>query len=125
MKKIDRKTRTEDFLSINVAEIKCFREGHENYRSAWREYKGFEIDYGVEKLSPFEQATLEDHEFGKLYFVGFEDEMKGFREDTNRNFEEMAKKYGDISKELNEFRKTKGFLKCFYFRVQKKRSKIT
>jgi len=121
LKKIDRKAKGEDFLSIDVAEIKCFWEGQENYRSAWKEYKGFEIDYEVEELTLFERATLEDHEFGKLYFIRFGDELKGFREDTSRNFEEMAKRYGDISKELREFRKTvKEFLDAFLSRIEKR-----
>jgi acylphosphatase len=128
LKKIDRKAKPEDFLSINVSEIKCFFEGDPNYKSAWKPYKGFEIDYGVEELSTIDEATLEDHEFGKLYFIGFKDEMKGFgselkefREDTNRNFKDMAEKYGDISKELKEFRKTvKEFLEAFLTEYQKR-----
>lgn len=73
LKKIDRKAKPEDFLSINVSEIKCFFEGEGHYKPAWKEYKGFEIDYGIEELSALDDATLEDHEFGKLYFVGFRD----------------------------------------------------
>jgi len=123
MKKIDRKTKPEEFLSINVAEIKCFWQGQENYQPAWKEYKGFEIDYGVEELSPFEEATLDDHEFGKLYFTGFRDELKGFREDTGKSFNEMAEKYGDISKELKEFRETvRKFLDAFLSELQKRKS---
>lgn len=127
-KKIDRKAEPEDFLSINVSEIKCFFEGETHYKPAWKEYKGFEIDYEIEELSAFDEATLEDHEFGKLYFIGFRDEqksfgdeLKGFRQDTNRNFGEMAEKYGDISKELKEFRKTvKEFLEAFLSEYQKR-----
>jgi hypothetical protein len=38
------------------------------------------------------------------------EELKGFREDTNRNFEEMAETYGNLSKELKEFgSELKGF----------------
>lgn len=114
LKKVDRKAKAEDFLSVNVAEIKCFWEGQKNYQPAWKEYAGFEIDYGVKELSLFEGATLEDHEYGKLYFTGLRDEMKGLREDTNKNFNEMAEKYGDISKELKEFRGiVKKFLDAF------------
>ena len=121
LKKIDRKTEAEDFLSINVSGIKCFFEGEENYQPAWKEYKDFEIDYGVEELSVFDEATLEDHEFSKLYFIGFRDELKDFKQDTNRNFKDMAEKYGDISKELKEFRKTvKGFLDAFLSEYQKR-----
>jgi acylphosphatase len=121
LKKIDRKAEAEDFLSINVSSIKCFFEGEENYQPAWKEYKDFEIDYGVEELSSFDEATLEDHEFSKLYFIGFRDELKDFRQDTNKNFKEMAEKYGDISVELKEFRKTvKGFLDAFLSEYQKR-----
>ena len=124
LRKILRKAEAEGFLSINVTEVKCFWEGQENYQPAWKKYKGFEIDYGVKKeLSLFEEAALEDHEFGKLYFTGFRDELKGFREDTGKNFEEMAKRYGDISKELKEFRQTvKSFLDAFLSELQKRSS---
>ncbi|MEM2995623.1 MAG: acylphosphatase [Candidatus Bathyarchaeia archaeon] len=79
LRKIDVKAEPTDFLSINVSEIRCYFEGNPNYKPAWKPYKEFEMDYGVEELSVFEKATLEDHEFGKLYFIGFRDEMKGFR----------------------------------------------
>ena len=40
--------------------------------------------------------------------------MKGFRHETHQNFRKMDDKYGDISKELKEFRKTvKEFLDAF------------
>jgi acylphosphatase len=103
LKKIDRKAKPEDFLSINVSEIECFFEGDPNYKPAWKPYKRFEIDYGVEELSAFDEATLEDHEFGKLYFIGFRDEMKGFRQDTNVSFKELAEKYENTSKEMKAF----------------------
>lgn len=121
LKRIDRRTESEDFLSINVSDVKCFFEGEENYQRAWKEYKDFEIDYGVEELSVQDEATLEDHEFSKLYFIGFRDELKDFRQDTNRNFKEMAEKYGNISEELKEFRETvKGFLDAFLSEYQKR-----
>ena len=67
------------------------------------------------------EAMLEDHEFSKLYFIALMDELKDFRQDTNRNFKEMAEKYRDISEELKEFRKTvKGFLDAFLSEYQKR-----
>jgi hypothetical protein len=30
-------------------------------------------------LLAIDRIAFEDHEFGKLYFIGFRDEMKGFR----------------------------------------------
>jgi acylphosphatase len=121
LKRIDRKAESRDFLSINVSDVKCFFEGEKHYQPAWKECEGFEIDYGVEELSSFDEATLEDREFSKLYFIGFRDELKDFRQDTNKNFKEMAEKYGDISEELKEFRKTvKGFLEAFLSEYQKR-----
>lgn len=113
-KKINIKARPEDFLSINVSKIECFTEGHESHKPAWKTYKGFEVDYGIEELSLFDEATLEDHEFAKLYFIGFRNKLEEFSENTNRNFADMAEKYGDVSRELKEFRKTvKDFLDVF------------
>jgi len=121
LKKIDVKAKPEDFLSVNVAKIECFMEGHESYKPAWKAYDGFEIDYEIEELSLFNEAALEDHEFAKLYFIGFRNELVGFRENTNRNFAQMAEKYGDISTELKEFRKTvKEFLDVFLSEFQRR-----
>jgi acylphosphatase len=103
-KLIDIRGKPEDILSINVTKIEFVEEGEKGYSPAWKLYRGFEIDYGVEKLSPFEESSLEDHEFGKLYFSSFRNELKSFREDANVSFAQMAEKYGDISAELKEFR---------------------
>ena len=117
---IDRKAKAKDFLSVNVSKIKCSFEGQEGFQQAWKPYEEFEIDYGFEKLSPLEEATLEDHEFSKLYFIGFKDELKEFSDRTDKNFAEMANRYGDISKELKEFRVTvKNFLDAFLSEYRK------
>jgi hypothetical protein len=50
-------------------------------------------------------AIKEDHEFSKPYFIGFKDKPEQFSDKTDRNFQQMAEKYGDMSKELKEFRK--------------------
>jgi hypothetical protein len=70
-----------------------------NYKPAWKPYGEFEIDYGIEELLTIDRMALEDHEFGKLYFIGFRgemkgfrDELKGFRQDTNVSFKEMTEK---------------------------------
>jgi acylphosphatase len=94
-----------DIMNIDVTKIELFKEREKGYSQAWKPYKGFEIDYGIEKLSPLNESTLEDHEFGKLYFSTFRNELKTFREETSLNFAQMAQKYGDISTELKEFRK--------------------
>lgn len=114
LRQIDRKTESGDVLGINVTGIECYWEGQSNYRPALKEYGGFEIDYQVEGVTSVDKETLESQEFAKLYFIGFRDEMKGFRGETSRSFETMDSKYGDISKELKEFRKTvKEFLDAF------------
>ncbi len=114
LRQINRKSEDRDVLGINVTGIECYWEGQSDYRSAWKEHAGFEIDYQVEGVTPVDKETLESQEFAKLYFIGFRDEMKGFRHETNKNFEIMDAKYGDISKELKEFRKTvKEFLDAF------------
>jgi acylphosphatase len=114
LRQIDRKIEGKDILGTNVTGIECYWEGQSNYRPAWKEYAEFEIDYQVEGVTPVDKETLESQEFAKLYFIGFRDEMKGFRHETNKNFGIMDAKYGDISKELKEFRKTvKEFLEAF------------
>jgi len=138
---IDIRGKPEDIISINVTKIEYFEEGEKGYSSAWKPYRGFEIDYGVEKLSPFEESSLENHEFGKLYFSNFRNELKSFREesktsfaqmtaelkefrkDTNVSFAQMAEKYGDISAELKEFRTgIERFLTKFLKEYTKKRT---
>jgi acylphosphatase len=121
LKQIDRKTEGKDVLGINVTGIECHWEGQSNYRPAWKKCAGFEIDYQVEGVTPVDKETLESQEFAKLYFTGFRDEMKAFRHETNKNFKTMDAKYGDISKELKEFRKTvKEFLDAFLERTKGK-----
>lgn len=114
LRQIDRKTEGKDVLTINVTGIECYWEGQSNYHFAWKDYAGFEIDYQVEGVTSVDKEALESQEFAKLYFIGFRDEMKGFRHETDKNFKIMDAKYGDISKELKEFRKTvKEFLDAF------------
>ena len=118
---MDRKTEDKDVLGINVAKIDSFWENQKSYRPAWKKYNGFEIDYQIDSLSPVDNETLESQEFAKLYFIGFRDEMKGFRHETHENFRKMDEKYGDISKELKEFRKTvKEFLNAFLSKFRDK-----
>jgi acylphosphatase len=94
-KLIDIQGKPDDIMSINVTKIECFEEGEKGYSPTWKPYRGFEIDYGIEKSSPFEESSLEYHEYEKLYFSSFRNELKSFREDTNVSFAQMADKYGD------------------------------
>jgi hypothetical protein len=89
------------------------------FESLGRTVIGFGVN--LSKARAVVEAILEDHEFSKLYFIGLRDELRDFRQETNRNFKEMAEKYGDILEELKEFRKTvKGFLDAFLSEYQKR-----
>jgi acylphosphatase len=81
-KLIDIKGKPDDIMSINVTKLECFEEGEKGYSQAWKPYSGFEIDYGIEKLSPFEESSLEYGEYEKLFFSSFINELKSFREET-------------------------------------------
>ena len=90
------------------------------FESLGRAVIGFGVNLSKARIV-VDEATLEDHEFSKLYFIGLRDELRDFRQETNRNFKEMAEKYGDILEELKEFRKTvKGFLDAFLSEYQKR-----
>ena len=89
-------------LGLRVEKLDAFWEGQEGYDDAWRQYTGFEIDYGAEGLSPFEKETLESLEMAKIQFAELIDGISSFRSDTNTNFDTMAQKYGKISNELVE-----------------------
>jgi len=111
LKRIHIKGKPEDTLSINVTDIKCFWEGEKGYTEAWKPYKGFQIDYGIEKPTPFQESTLEDHEYGKLYFSdmrgemkGFRSELKGFRENTSKDFQTLQGETKGFRSELKGFR---------------------
>ena len=89
------------------------------FESLGRAVIGFGVNLSKTRIV-VDEATLEDHEVSKLYFIGLRDELKDFRQETNRNFKDMAEKYGDILEELKEFRKTvKGFLDAFFRNTRK------
>ena len=67
LKYINIKGKPEDLMSINVTKLKCFWEGEEGYQEAWKPYRQFQIDYGIEKLNAFQESTLEHHEYKRLY----------------------------------------------------------
>jgi len=101
---VDVKGRPDDPLSLNVERLTAYWEGDENFRDAWKAYIGFEIDYGTDKLTPYEKENLESLELAKLRFMRLEDGIYSFRDRTNDNFDTMAKKYGDISEDVKSTR---------------------
>ena len=66
LKYINIKGKPEDILSINVTETKCFWEGTKGYKEAWKPYKRFQIDYGIEEMDIFQELMLENHEYRRL-----------------------------------------------------------
>jgi acylphosphatase len=100
MKDIEVKGDPSDPLSLNVEQVDSYWEGDKKFRDAWKSYSGFEIDYGTDELSRFQRENLESLEWAKLRFTRLENGIYSFRDSTNNNFEVMAKKYGNISKEV-------------------------
>jgi len=100
MKDIEVKGYPSDPLSLNVERLNSYWEGDKNFKDAWKAYSGFEIDYGADKLSQFEKENLESLEWAKLLYSRLENGIYSFRDSTNNNFELMAEKYGNISKEV-------------------------
>jgi acylphosphatase len=105
VKYIDIKSNIIDPSNPNVERIERYHEGRENYSPAWKEYDGFEIDYGNQKLTALEKEALESSEYAKLQFWYLRNEVHMLRTDTNENFNQMAIKYGSISKDLKSTRK--------------------
>jgi len=100
MKDIEIKGDPSDPLSLNVERVNSYWEGDKNFRDARKSYLGFEIDYGADDLLQFERENLESLEWAKLRFTRLENGIYSFRDSTNNNFELMAEKYGNISKEV-------------------------
>jgi len=110
LKRINIKGKPEDLMSINVTQTKCFWEGEKGYQPPRKPYKGFQIDYGIEKPDPFQESTLEDHEYGKLYFSDMRGEMKGFRTELKEFKENTSKDFQTQQGEMKRFRsELKGF----------------
>jgi acylphosphatase len=100
LKYIDIKFEPLDPSNPNVERIDKYQEGKANYSPAWKEYEGFEIDYGNQKLTALEKEALESSEYAKLQFWYLKNEVHMLRTDTNVNFNQMAIKYGSISEDL-------------------------
>lgn len=96
-KEIDVKNQPSGYLSLSVDKLLVYWEGEECFEDSWKEYRGFEIDYGPEKLSQFERENLDSLEWAKLRFSLLENGINSFRDETKQNFDLMANKYGEIS----------------------------
>ena len=76
-------------LSLNVENLSISWEGDKDFKKAWKRYSDFEIDYGPEKLTPFEKENLESLEWAKLRFSMLEDGINSFRAESNQNFKAL------------------------------------
>ncbi len=112
------KGKKDDPLSAYVESLTVYKEGEQGYSGPWKEYKGFDIDYGFEIASPVDRALLENLESGTLYVASSRDQFEVFRKETNTNFEKMDKKYGSISEEMKKMRASLDKLIDFYIKRQ-------
>ncbi len=119
LKKMDYKGKKDDALSAYVENLSIYREGEKGYVGPWKEYKGFEIDYGFNVPSPVDRALIEYLESGTLYVVSLKDEFAMYRKETNDNFETIEAKYGSISEEMKKINLTLEKLADAYVKRQK------
>ena len=99
VKKVDVRGMPDDPLSLHVEELEVFWEGEPGYESAWREYKGFEIDYGTEELETVDKETLESLEWSKLHFASMSGVFRKESAGTNRVFTEQFLGMNKVFKE--------------------------
>jgi acylphosphatase len=119
LQKLDYKGKKGDALSAYVENLSLYREGEKGYLGSWKEYSGFEINYGFNVASPVDQALIEYLESGTLYVVSLKDEFSQFRKETNENFEAMDAKYGSISDEMKKMNENFSKLVNAYINKQK------
>jgi len=106
MKMIHVRGRPEEPLSLHVDEVETQWEGEPGYRPPWREYRGFQLDYGAEELTTVERETLESLEWSKLHFwrMGdvFREELRGVREDFREEIGGVRGGLKDILADIKE-----------------------
>ncbi|MCS7365132.1 MAG: acylphosphatase [archaeon GB-1867-035] len=131
LKEIEIKGDPKDPLSLNVEDIELYWEGMEGYKPAWKEYKGFQIDYGPYSFTPIETIMLESLEWSKLHFshmtntlkeelpkldkqlkninqniTGVQNSIQSMKNDVNESFNTILNKYGEISEKLTTILQT-------------------
>lgn len=96
IKAIDIKGKPEDPLSINVKEIKTYWEGQEGYKAPRKRYKGFHVEY-AESTTKLMGESVDRLELGIVHMARVENVLSSFKNESNKNFEILAEKYGKIS----------------------------
>jgi len=108
IRRISVKGMPDDPLSLHVEEIEVFWEGERGYEPLWREYEGFEIDYGAGELRAADREMLESLEWSKLHFAGMsrvfreeigglKGEFKAVRSDTHNMHDDVKSVSSEIS----------------------------
>jgi len=92
------KTDGKNPFDLNVRNIMAYPEKSEHYEPVWKQYEGFEIDYGDLKMTRLEKESLESSELAKVQFWALRNEVSLLRVDTNNNFNQMDEKFGSISR---------------------------
>ncbi|MFA5382568.1 MAG: acylphosphatase [Candidatus Micrarchaeia archaeon] len=92
---IEIKNKNNDPFSLNVQNINTYFENDKEYNShnAPKIFSPFEVDYGEEANTKFEQANLERLELASVGFVMLKDSV-------NAKFDTMESKYHNIHKDL-------------------------
>jgi len=68
--------------SIGVRRINVYAEGRRGYRPPWKEYEGFEIDYG--DMPPYEREMTKNREWLAIGLMRLTDDVRGMREDLGK-----------------------------------------
>jgi acylphosphatase len=65
-----------------VRRIDVYAEGRHGYRPPWKEYNGFEIDYGA--MTPYEQEIINAREWFVINLMELRETFAGMRQDLKK-----------------------------------------
>jgi len=65
-----------------IRRIDVCAEGRRGYEPAWKEYKGFEIDYGA--MTPYEQEIINAREWFVINLMELRETFAGMRQDLRK-----------------------------------------
>lgn len=99
---IDKKSPSDDPLSINVEKIVEYPEGNKAYINAPEKFEVFEMDYGDERLSPFEKESLERSETAILVFGKMGNEMKDGFSSVKNEVKHVGEKVDGVGEKVGQ-----------------------
>jgi len=107
LQKANVKGNPEDPLSLFVKNIEIYWEGMDGFKSAWKNYNSFEVDYGTDKIGVVELETLESLEASKLQFSRmsqiFNENFSGLRNDTKEMYKGFITMKDEVKGMRNDF----------------------